>query len=84
MCTVPQRPERRQRPWLVDIRTGATWRTRACATENDAIAVYRAASVDLARAVHAGTVAEAETVLSDPDGRLLVRWSGRRAPEVLS
>jgi hypothetical protein len=72
-----------QRPWLVDARVGATWRTRACATEDEAITMYRAVSADMAQAVNAGTIAEGETVLSDPMGRLLVRWT-MRAPQVLS
>jgi len=51
------------------------WRTRACPDEASAVRCYRDASADLARAVKAGLVADGETVLSDPMGRVLVRWS---------
>lgn len=60
------------RPWLVDCRVGAACRTRAFATEEEAIVAHRLVSADLAQDVCAGRVAEFETILRDPSGRVLV------------
>lgn len=63
--------------WRVDVRSGDVWRVRVFEHEDDAVRCYRDASADLAASVRERRASEGETVLTGPDGRLLVRWSVR-------